>query len=144
MSQARDRYPVVAHVLVWRNDRFALLKRANTGFMDGYYALPGGHQDQGESVSEAAVRECREELGIDAVSLEPVCVLPYRSGRHQGVNFLFSCRRYEGAPGINEPELFSELCWTARGALPAPLADWIPPALELLDADRWYQELTWD
>ncbi|MEM8766017.1 MAG: NUDIX domain-containing protein [Pseudomonadota bacterium] len=147
MAQNRDRYPVVVHVLVWEggeSGRLALLKRANTGFMDGYFALPGGHQDQGESVSAAAARECTEELGIEPVHLEPVCVLPYRSGRHQGVNFVFSCDRYQGVPTINEPELFSDLVWVRADALPQPLAPWIANALDAHSGGRWYQELAWD
>ncbi len=144
MAEPRDRYPIVVHVLVWQEGRMAMLKRANTGFMDGYFALPGGHQDQGESVSAAAMRECQEELGIDVEHLEPVCVLPYKSGRHQGVNFVFSCERYSGVPTINEPDLFSELVWVSADTLPEPLAHWIPTALALYTEGGWYQELAWD
>ena len=57
MAEQRERFPVVVHVMLEQGGRVALLKRSNTGFMDGYYALPGGHQEQGESISEAARRE---------------------------------------------------------------------------------------
>jgi len=140
----RDQFPVVVHVLVLNGGSFALLKRANTGFMDGYYALPGGHQQQGESVSEAARRECEEELGIRVAALRAECVLPYRSGAHQGVNFVFSCSEYHGEPGINEPELFDELVWVSGDALPEPFADWIPQALALMGSEGWYSEMEWD
>jgi 8-oxo-dGTP pyrophosphatase MutT (NUDIX family) len=135
---------VVVHLLVYRAATIALLKRANTGFMDGYWALPGGHQQQGESVSEAALRECEEELGIRATALSPVCVLPYRSGRHQGVNFIFRVDDFLGEPRINEPDLFDELVWVAPDALPEPYADWIPDALGLIGRTDWYRELEWD
>ena len=144
MAAERDRFPVVVHVLVRRGTAIALLKRAHTGFMDGYYALPGGHQHQGESVSAAAMRECREELGIEARGLTPVCVLPYRSGRHQGVNFVFSCTSYEGTLRINEPALFDELVWAEPGKLPSPLAEWIPEALAMSGSGTWYREMEWD
>jgi 8-oxo-dGTP pyrophosphatase MutT (NUDIX family) len=144
MAEHRDRFPVVVHVCLERDGRLALLKRANTGFMDGYYALPGGHQEQGESVSATAKRELQEELGVTARLLSPACVLPYRSGRHQGINFLFSCRDWDGEPVINEPELFAELVWAAPDALPEPTADWIPPALALAKSGGWYREMAWD
>ena len=71
-------------------------------------------------------------------------MLPYRSGRHQGTNFLFRCRTWRGEPVINEPELFAELVWVAPEDLPEPTADWIPPALELARRDDWYLEMHWD
>jgi 8-oxo-dGTP pyrophosphatase MutT (NUDIX family) len=144
MAEDRDRFPVVVHILLEREGLVALLKRARTGFMDGYYALPGGHQEQGESISQAARRELTEELGVTAEVLEPACVLPYRSGRHQGVNFLFACTAWSGEPVINEPELFSELVWVRPEALPTPTADWIPLALSLVAEEGWYREMEWD
>ena len=144
MAEQRQRFPVVVHVLLEQGGRVALLKRANTGFMDGYYALPGGHQEQGESVTQAARRELTEELGVEAREVEPVCVLPYRSGRHQGVNFLFRCREWEGEPVINEPELFAELVWVIPENLPEPTADWVLPAIKLAGRGDWYLEMHWD
>ena len=144
MAQERDRFPVVVHVLVRDGDSIALLKRARTGFMDGFYALPGGHQRQGESVTAAARRECAEELGIEVVRLNAVCVLPYRSGRQQGVNFVFACADYRGTARINEPALFDGLVWADTRALPEPIAPWIPTALALARDGNWFRELEWD
>lgn len=159
---ARDLFRVVVHVLVWREApvgpsgsveqsgdgdpgvELFLLKRANTGFMDGYYALPGGHQDAGESVSAAAIRECREEIAITPRDLKPLSVMPYRSGRHQGLNFLFETTDYEGEPMVNEPELFDAGCWVQPDRLPEPVAVWLPDALELKRKHQWYREFEWD
>ena len=144
MAEHRERFPVVVHVCLERNGQVALLKRANTGFMDGYYALPGGHQEQGETIAQTAGRELTEELGVVALRIEPVCVLPYRSGRHQGINFLFRCSEWDGEPVINEPDLFAELVWAAPDELPRPTADWIEPALALTSAGEWFLEMSWD
>jgi len=140
----RDRFPVVVHVLLLRADSLFLLRRANTGFLDGYYALPGGHQHQGEGVSSAAARECTEETGVSAPELTPVCVLPYRSGHHQGLNFVFEARRWTGEPGIAEPDLFDAAGWFPLDALPEPHAVWIPDVLGLRAAGTWYREFHWD
>ena len=141
---SRDQFVVVVHVLVMRGSELFLLRRANTGFMDGYYALPGGHQEAGESVSAAAIRECREEIGITPRDLQPVCVMPYRSGRHQGLNFLFETSDYDGEPVINEPELFDAGCWVNAAQLPQPVAVWLPDALALRERKEWYREFEWD
>lgn len=140
----RDRFPVVVHVLLFDAGRLALLRRARTGFMDGYYALPGGHQEHGESVVSAADRELREELGVTGAALTPVCVLPYRAGRHQGINFVLEARDWTSTPRINEPELFDALVWAAPDDLPEPFPDWIPTALELRRKGAWFVELEWD
>ena len=47
---------------------FILIKRLNDPFK-GYWALPGGFVEYGESVEDAAVREAKEETSID-VELE--------------------------------------------------------------------------
>ena len=135
----RDRFPVVVHVMLCRDDTVFLLRRANTGFMDGYHVLPGGHLHHGESVIEGAGRECREEAGVSA-DLRPRCVLPYISGRHQGFNFVFEAFAFDGEPTIAEPELFDASGWYARAALPPNCAPWIEEVVSP-DAAEWFQEL---
>lgn len=152
----RDRFPVVVHVLLLRHPaapatqrEIFLLRRAGTGFMDGYHVPPGGHLEAGESVHAAARRECREETGAEPAILRPACVLAYRSGRHQGFNFVFTGEQLQGTPGVGEPERCAAADWYPLGALPDPLAPWLTEALDLLgQADRpgpaeWFRELYW-
>ncbi|MEZ5552810.1 MAG: NUDIX domain-containing protein [Pseudomonadales bacterium] len=139
----RDRFPVVVHLLALSEHRLLLLRRANTGFMDGWYALPGGHQEAGESPLAAISRECQEELGVCPLEVAPLCVLPYRSGRHQGVNLVFASSGFDGEPRINEP-VFDLLVWCDVENLPGPMAPWIATALDLRARGHWYQELAWD
>ncbi|MFW6092608.1 MAG: NUDIX domain-containing protein [Pseudomonadota bacterium] len=145
---SRDRFPVVAHVLLLRGpapDReLFLLRRAGTGFMDGYHVPPGGHQRAGEGVAEAAGRECVEETGAVPRDLVPVCLLAYRSGpRHQGLNVVFAAWETVGAPGLGEPQTSDAAAWYPCRDLPRPLAPWLDDALELLDRGDWFRELAW-
>jgi 8-oxo-dGTP diphosphatase len=146
-STGRDRFPVVVHVLLWRGGGSAaelfLLERAGTGFMDGYHVPPGGHQHAGEGIADAARRECMEETGVLPVTLVPVCVMPYRSGRHQGINFVFEGRSFAGEPGIGEPDRCVGAAWHALDALPQPLAPWLGDVLELRSRGDWFRELSW-
>ena len=49
-------------IVIERNGKYLLIKRANRP-QRGYWAVPGGHVDKGETPKQAAVRECREEIG---------------------------------------------------------------------------------
>ena len=138
-----DTFPVVVHAALFRGDELFLLQRSNTGFMDGYYSLPGGHQCAGESVEQALVRECEEETGVVVEDVRALCVMPYRSGRHQGLNFVFEVARWRGEPHVAEPGLFSAAIWASPDRLPMPAAPWIEDALRSRGDGRWFRELHW-
>ena len=61
-----DSQPVAAvSVCVVRNGLVLLAKRANAR-AHGLWSLPGGHVEIGEPVRDAALRELREETGVEA------------------------------------------------------------------------------
>ena len=66
------RFPVAVHIFLLRGDSVLLLRRSNTGFEDGRLSVVAGHVEPGESVTAAAIREAREEVGIDLASVCPV------------------------------------------------------------------------
>jgi 8-oxo-dGTP pyrophosphatase MutT (NUDIX family) len=45
--------------VIWQGERVVLLRSHR-----GYWDLPGGKLERGEHLTEALIRECREELGI--------------------------------------------------------------------------------
>jgi len=59
--------------LVLRGERILLIRRAFSPAR-GKWSIPGGHVELGESVLEAAVRELREEAGLDGRPLGVVNV----------------------------------------------------------------------
>ncbi len=56
---------VAASVAVLRDGRVLVAARGR-GAMAGRYSLPGGLVEPGETLAEAALRELREEVGIEA------------------------------------------------------------------------------
>jgi ADP-ribose pyrophosphatase YjhB (NUDIX family) len=67
--------PVVGvGVVIWRDDKVLLVKRANAPRKDEW-GLPGGMQNLGETIMEAAVREAREETGLDIAPLGIITAL---------------------------------------------------------------------
>ncbi|TCC16312.1 NUDIX hydrolase [Kribbella sindirgiensis] len=124
-----DRFRVVpaAYVIVRRGDEVLLLLRANTGYMDGHWAVPAGHVEHGESVLAAAVRELKEEVGldVDAADLVPVTAM-HRTGGNgdpidERVDFFFTAERWTGEPQLMEPEKAAGLEWYPLDKLPEPL-----------------------
>jgi 8-oxo-dGTP pyrophosphatase MutT (NUDIX family) len=142
-TDTRDRFPLVTHTLLRRGGgELLLLRRANSGYLDGYYVMPGGHVQAGETIVEAAVRECAEETGIVIAvdNVRPLAVLPYLNAAQQGVDFVMGAHLWEGEPRINEPERFDDLVWAAPQALPVKCAPYLPTLLTMVDEGDWFHE----
>ena len=132
----RTQFDVIAHTFVFDRGRLLLLRRANTGFLDGYYSLPGGHVEAGEDVAKGAAREVQEEAGIEVLEIEPVVVMPYGDG----VDFLFEAKRWRGTAEIGEPNRCDSLLWAAPDRLPEKTAPFIERALDLRRTGVWYHQ----
>lgn len=63
-----DRFKLITDVHVFLKndkDKILMLRRENTGYEDGNYSVIAGHLDGHEEVIEAAIREAKEEAGIE-------------------------------------------------------------------------------
>lgn len=60
----RDRHRVSTDIIIADGDSIVLIRRGQEPFR-GMWCLPGGHVEEGEQVHEAAVREAKEETGLD-------------------------------------------------------------------------------
>lgn len=71
-------------------NRLLLIRRKNPPFQ-GQYALPGGFVDVGETTEAAAVRELKEETGLDATSAKLIGVYsdPNRDPRKHVVSIAY-------------------------------------------------------
>ena len=92
---ARFTLPVVAHVFLIRGETVLLARRAGTGFEDGRYGPVGGHLEPGETLVQAAIRECEEEIGVrlEPAALELLGVTHYTSPTGDGIDFFFRATR---------------------------------------------------
>ena len=70
-SVYRTIHRVVSKVLIMNSKGEVLMAKVSRGFFTGCWTLPGGFVDYGEHPREAAVREAKEELGIDIVIDDP-------------------------------------------------------------------------
>ena len=133
----RASFVVIVQMMVFDDaGRLLLMRRHNTGFMDGWFSLPGGHRDAGETVKAAAIRECREEACIHVEKAVPVTVMPYDGG----VDFVFEALRWSGEPAIGEPGKCDRLTFAALDALPEPTTRFVKAALASRQSGAWYRE----
>ena len=135
--------PTGVHVLLERSGLVLLMRRAGTGFFDGLYSLPGGHVEEGESLRATAVREMREELGIElAESALAVVGVVHRRSDTNRIDFFLRASVWQGEPVIAEPHRCDDLRWCAPDALPEATVPYIRDALAA-GAGPWVQESGW-
>ncbi len=125
-----NRFRVVpaAYVVLRRGNEVLLQLRQGTGYMDGHWAMAAaGHVEADESVFAAAVRETREEIGVEITveDLVPLCGM-HRTHRNQlpideRADFFFECRRWRGEPAVLESHRSAGLRWFPLDALPDPV-----------------------
>jgi 8-oxo-dGTP diphosphatase len=83
--------------VIFTDEGYVLIKRKNPPFQ-GDWALPGGFVDVGETVEAAAVREAKEETGLDIelVALLGVYSDPARDPRGHTVSVVYIARAVGG------------------------------------------------
>ncbi len=135
--------PTGVHVLLERDGLVLLMRRAGTGFFDGLYSLPGGHVEEGESLRATAVREMREELGIElAESALAVVGVVHRRSDTNRIDFFLRASVWQGEPVIAETDRCDDLRWCAPDALPEATVPYIRDALAA-GPGPWLQESGW-
>jgi|SRR6185436_10746155 len=91
---------MAADIIIENNDGgIILIKRANDPYKN-MWALPGGIMDEGETIEQTAVREAKEETGLDVeiTKLIGVYSKPGRDPRGRTVTVTFSAKITGGIP----------------------------------------------
>jgi 8-oxo-dGTP diphosphatase len=97
--------------VIFKDGEYVLIRRKNPPY-EGQWALPGGFVDIGETVEAAAVREAREETGLDIELLALLNVYsdPARDPRGHTVSVVYIARavsgELQGADDAAEAALF--------------------------------------
>lgn len=134
-------FHLVAWLVLEREGRVLLARRAAGRLGAGLWGLPGGHVEAGETLAQAAAREAEEEVGVtlDPAELHPLGVTRYASPEAEGLDVFFLARRFAGEP---QPRAECDaLSWAAPADLPPDTLPWLPRALRqhLLEG-RWLDE----
>jgi len=124
---------VAAGVLLDAQGRVLLARRPQGKVYAGWWEVPGGKFEPGESAHEALVRELREELGLVLLASSAWCVREYHYA-HGHVRLHFRrCWRWLGEPHPLEQQ---QLLWIDpamdQGESPGPLLPATEPVIEWL------------
>ncbi len=122
-----------------------MLRRYNTGFEDGKYSVVAGHIDGGETVLAAAVRESREEVGVEIQEkdLQMVGVM-HRLYGEERIDFFASIDRWSGVISNCEPHKCDDLRWAPFDDLPRPTVPYVARSISFLEGGDWFQTFGWD
>ncbi len=109
---------LAASVAVFREGRVLLAARARPP-LDAIYSLPGGLVEPGETLGEAALRELREEVGVEAALIGFVAPVEFIERddagrvRHHFVICAHAARWTAGEPTVGEEAL--DVRWVREG-----------------------------
>jgi 8-oxo-dGTP diphosphatase len=135
-----------AYVILRRNGQIAFVLREHTNFMDGFYSLPAGHVEDMETYKQAAVREAKEESGVDINEddLYFVQTVQRKNNDHVRIDVYFEAKAWQGEPYNAEPERHSQLVWFDENDLPTDkIMDYQAAALRQIATGERYSQFGW-
>ena len=140
----RAKFPVTIHLFFFRGNQILLLRRFQTGYMDGYYSVPAGHLDGEETVRMAGVREAREEIGVQIDPMDMVFAgVFHRCEDDERVDFFMQVQNWIGEPFNAEAEKCDQLLWTDLNALPENTIPYIRQAIGNFQTGIPFEEFGW-
>lgn len=122
-------YKIYVCLVLEKDGNILLSRRQNTGWMDGFWHIPGGGLEEDEPITTAAVREAKEELGVivDPGHIKLMHILHLNK---KTLGFYFITQKWKNEPINNEPEECSEIGWFAMDALPQEMSPFAKRVIE--------------
>ena len=124
---------------VIKDGEVLLLRRYNTGWLDGWYDLPAGHLEDQERLKDGAVRELKEEAGITAKP-QDLRLIHIHQNHHNPeaphYGYIFIAKKWSGKPKLMEPGKCDNIGFFALDNLQAKVVPYTGEALEHLGSDE--------
>lgn len=123
----------IAAAIILQKDRMLICRRKEGGNCSLLWEFPGGKVEAGESPAQCAVRECREELGVEIQLLSEYAKLEYQYEQPYEFTFFLAALK-EGVP---HPMVHQAIKWVTTSQLSG--YDFCPanaPLLKQLQKDQ--------
>jgi ADP-ribose pyrophosphatase YjhB (NUDIX family) len=99
-----------------------------------HWSLPGGVVENGESAYEAAIRECKEEINIEARDIDLIGV--YFMSHRNGYIFVFRTGQYDGDIQVDNQEI-NEYGFFGIDELPRPITNFtVERIIDAIQSDK--------
>ena len=144
-----DRFTLrsAVYLILKKDGQILLSRRFNTGWIDGQYSLPSGHLEENEKLTDALVREAKEEIGIslnlDDIKMEHVFLRKSTADHAEYIDFFFTASKWEGDITNNEPDKCDDLKWFPKNNLPDNAWAHIKFIIEQIKKGNHFSEVGW-
>lgn len=146
MGEDRFSLLVSIHILLIKEQEILLLLRKNIS-SDGLYGLVAGHLDAGETVTNAIIREAKEEanITINPVDIEfaTTCHSYNSKNNKEFIQFYVVCKKWQGEVKNNEPEKCGDLSFFPIDNLPNNMVPYVRDGIKKVMLGTKYYEYGW-
>ena len=146
MERERFSMLVTVHILFIKNNQILLLLRKNIS-SDGLYSVVAGHLNGGETVTEAVIREAKEEADIlvepEDIEFKTVCHSYNKKNQKEIIQFYVICKKWNGEIKNNEPEKCGGLEFFSLKDLPKNMVPYVRVGIAMTLNGVKYYEYGW-
>ena len=144
----RERFKLSVSVFMILVDgtKILVIKRGNTGWMDGFYSVPAGGVDGGNTLMKEAIRETKEEINITVKEpdIKLIHTMHNVTEKEEWIGAFFTTNKWEGQPIVNEPHKHTEVKWVEIDELPENTIPYVKQAIEAMKNKKSYSEYGWE
>ncbi len=137
---------IAAYVIMRRGNKVAFVLREHTAWMNGYYGLVSGKVEKDETYTAGAIREAKEEAGVDIETkdLKYLLTIHRREPEMSWVDVFFEATKWSGEPFNAQADEHAELAWLDTNKLPKNVLPNVKFALAEIEKGKMYSEHGWE